>query len=389
MTGFFMQPHMRKYLIGAAVIAVGAAFAAVVISHRPPKVVATGPAPSITVTASAPRRAVWPTTLEVSGAIAPWQEAIISTQISGYQLTDVLVNVGDQVKKGQVLARINPDMLRADEALLVANFEQADANYKRAQALKSNGFMSDQNILQLETQVKTTRAQLEAKRLQLRYTQVVAPDDGAISARSATLGGIATTGQELFRLVRQNRLEWRGELSARQVVQIQPGQPVNLQLPSGAIASATVRQAAPTLSADSRLGIVYADIAPDTGARAGMYGIGKISIGEAPALAVLAEAVTLRDGRPYVFEIAGAEPAPNKDGLPKEPVAKEATSKVYLRAVEVGRRVGSEVEIVSGIADGVRIAVRGSGFLNDGDIVRVVEPDAPVSGVLPAKGSAR
>jgi multidrug resistance efflux pump len=164
--------------------------------------------------------------------------------------------------------------LRADEALLVANFEQAEANHQRALTLKSNGFMSDQNILQLETQVKTTRALLDAKRLQMRYTDVVAPDDGAVSARSATLGSIATTGQELFRLVRQNRLEWRGELSARQLMQVQLGQAVRLSLPNGENALATVRQAAPTLNADSRLGLVYADLEADSQARAGMYATG-------------------------------------------------------------------------------------------------------------------
>ncbi|MBX7199384.1 MAG: efflux RND transporter periplasmic adaptor subunit [Rhodospirillaceae bacterium] len=351
----------KKYLIAGAVIALGLVAAGVVVASRgaKPPAVAAKAAPALTVTAASPHRANWPTTLEVPGAIAPWQEAIVSAQISGYQITEVLVNVGDQVKKGQVLARINQALLRADEALAVANYEQADANHKRAIALKTNGFISDQNILQLETQVKTTKALLDAKRLQIRYTDVVAPDDGAVSARNATVGSVANTGQELFRLVRQNRLEWRGELSAKQIAAIQPGQAVQLALPSGARAAATVRQVSPTLNTDSRLGLVYADIEADSDARAGMYAVGRIAIGEAPALVVPAEAVVLRDGRSYVLEIT--------DGA-------DGAAKVVLRAVEVGRREAQEVEIVSGITDGVRLAVRGSGFLNDGDGVRVVEP---------------
>jgi RND family efflux transporter MFP subunit len=372
----------KKYIIGAAAAVIVIAVAGLLISQRAPKsAVAAVAAPALTVTAAVPHRALWPTTLEVTGAIAPWQEAIISTQISGYQLTEILVNVGDQVKKGQTLARINQALLRADEALLVANFEQADANHKRALTLKSNGFMSDQNILQLETQVKTTRALLDAKRLQLRYTDVVAPDDGAISARSATLGSIATTGQELFRLVRQNRLEWRGELSAKQLMQVQLGQTVRLTLPSGESALATVRQTAPTLSAESRLGLVYADIEADSHARAGMYATGRIAIGEQPALAVVAEAVTLRDGRTYVLELADGEP-PSKEANPKE-----VMSKVLLRAVDVGRREGGEVEIVSGLGEHARVVVRGSGFLNDGDLVRVVESEAPLVGPSKAEPS--
>ncbi len=359
-----MQTAGRKKLfIAGAVIALGLIATGVVVKARAPKppVAAASTAAALTVTAASPHRATWATTLEVPGAIAPWQEAIVSAQISGYQITEVLVNVGDQVKKGQVLARINQALLRADEALALANYEQADANHKRAISLKTNGFISDQNILQLETQVKTTRALLDAKRLQIRYTDVVAPDDGAISARNATIGSVANTGQELFRLVRQNRLEWRGELSAKQISQIQPGQAVSLALPSGAVASAVVRQASPTLNADSRLGLVYADIAADSEARAGMYAVGRIAIGQAPALVVPAEAVVLRDGRNYVLELANT---PAGDG----------TAKVVLRAVDVGRREGQEIEIVSGLDDGARLAVRGSGFLNDGDAVRVVEP---------------
>lgn len=350
----------RKFIIAGGLAAVAVIVTAVIALRPgpPPGATATTP-PVLTVTAMSPHRIVWPQIIEVSGAIAPWQEAIISAQISGYQITEILANVGDQVKKGQVLARINPALLRADEAVLVANFEQAEANFKRAVTLKNNGFISDQNILQLETQAKTTRALLESKRLQLLYTDIVAPDDGAVSARTATLGSVVSTGQELFRLVRQNRLEWRGELSAKQLMQVSPEQTVRLVLPNGSPATAKVRQTAPTLSQDSRLAFVYADVEPNPQARAGMYATGRIATGEGSALAVPAEAVVLRDGRTYVLELVDAA-APS--------------TKVALRPVETGRREGAEVEIVSGLAENARIAVRGSGFLNDGDAVRVVAP---------------
>ena len=307
---------------------------------------------------------MWAETVEISGAIVPWQEAIIAAQISGPQITEVIAEVGDQVKKGQVLARLDKALLRADEAVLVAAFEQADANFKRAQSLQQNGYISEQNILSLETQMKTTRAQLEAKRVQLRYADIVAPDDGVVSARMATLGAIASPSQELFRLIRQNRLEWRGELSARNLTDIKPGQDVTLALPSGGSATATVRQSAPSLSTEARLGTVYADLAPGSEARAGMYATGRIVIEQRLALAVPGEAVILRDGRSYVLEIEGAD----------------ATPKVILRPVETGRRNGTEVEIVSGLAENARIAVRGSGFLNDGDHIRIA--------TVPTSGSA-
>lgn len=356
----------RKYLIAGSLAAVALIVGAVVMMRPkapPPAQAASAAPPVLTVTAASPRTVTWAETIEISGAIVPWQEAIIGPQISGPQITEVLAEVGDQVKKGQVLARLDKALLRADEAVLQASFEQADANYKRAVALKENGFISEQNILALETQMKTSRAQLEAKRVQLRYADIVAPDDGVVSARNATLGAIAAPSQELFRLIRQNRLEWRGELSARHLSAVKAGQEVRLTLPSGGEAAATVRQNAPALSAEARLGTVYADLAPGSEAHAGMYATGRIVIDERPAMVVPSEGVILRDGRTYVLQLQDAGD----------------TSKVSLRPVETGRREGSEVEIVSGLEPAARIAVRGAGFLNDGDSVRLSEGPKPAA----------
>jgi RND family efflux transporter MFP subunit len=319
------------------------------------------PAPSpnanaaLTVTTGVPERAVWPSTIEASGPIAPWQEASISAQVGGYQLIDVRVNVGDQVRKGDILAKFDPALLHAEEAQLAANFAQAEANHKRALELKANGFISEQNILQLETQMKVTAAQLQAKRLQLRYTDIIAPDDGAISARAATLGAVVGVGQELFKLVRQNRLEWRAEVSAKQIGEIKPGQTAELTLPDGSAVTATVRQIAPTLSQDSRLGVIYADLAEETTARAGMYTTGRIVVDEHSALVVPSEAVVLRDGRNYVLTLGPGN-----------------TAKVATQAVEIGQRRSDKIEIRGGLSEDTRIIVRGAGFLNDGDTVRVV-----------------
>ena len=324
--------------------------------HRAPPLAAKA-APSITVTTVLPARAMWTDTLDTSGAIAPWQEASIGAQIGGYQLTDVRVNVGDQVSKGQVLARFDPDMLKADAAQLQANYDQAAANEKRALALAKVDAIAAQNVLLATTNAKVALAQLQAKQLQLRYTDVVAPDAGVISARTATLGAVVPVGQELFRLIRQNRLEWRGELTATQIVKISVGQTITLVLPDGSTATATVRQLAPSLDGQSRLGTVYADIPPGSHARAGMYANGKVALRESPALSVPAEAVVIRDGRNYVLTLADSSDTPH----------------VSQRAVTTGRRNGGDIEIVSGLDAATPVVVKGAGFLNDNDVVRIIK----------------
>jgi RND family efflux transporter MFP subunit len=304
-------------------------------------------------------------TLEASGAIAAWQEASIGSQVGGYRLVDVFVNVGDQVTKGQVLARFDRALLQAEGARLKANDEQAKANEQRALRLQKIGGVSDQDVLQSVTQAKTTNALLESNSLQLRYADVLASDDGVISSRTATLGAVVPIGQELFRLIRQNRLEWRGELTAAQLADVEKGQQVKLALPGGGEATATIRQTAPSLDPQTRLGIVYADIASGSGARAGMYVDGHVIIGQSEALVVPAESVTIRDGRSYVLKLTGAG----------------ETARVSLRPVTVGRRRGNELQIVDGVERDDGLVVAGAGFLNEGDLVRVTDvkdADRPV-----------
>jgi RND family efflux transporter MFP subunit len=361
----------RRFVYGAAgaalLIAAGAVIAVTRELDRPPA--AAGPAAALTVTEATARRASWPTTVEASGAIAAWQEASIGTQIGGYQLIDVRVNVGDRVRRGQVLARLDPALLKAEEAQLRASYDEAEANRQRALSLQASGGVSDQDVLQYVTQARTAAAGLAAKRLQLRYTSVVAPDDGVISARTATLGAVAPAGQEFFRLIRQGRLEWRGELTAPQLARVRSGQQITLDLPDGSRATARVRQAAPAVDERSRLGVVYADIAGGSPARAGMYAGGRIEMAEKAAIIVPAQSVVIRDARNYVLKLARPEASP----------------RVSLQPVTIGRRRGEEVEILNGLAEGARVVVQGAGFLNDGDIVRL----APAATAKPAGPAAR
>jgi RND family efflux transporter MFP subunit len=347
----------RRYVIGAvALVAVlGVAGAVLLMRSGGAPVAPKGAVPALTVTVGTPQRTMWPISVSASGAIAPWQEAIVGTQIGAYQLVEVRANVGDRVRRGQVLARLNPALLRAEEGQLIAAYEQAEANRKRGLELQVSGGISEQDVLQLVTEAKTSAARLAAKRLELQYTAIVAPDDGVISARTATLGAVAPAGEELFRLILRNRLEWRGELTAAQLAKVTPGQSVALELPDGSYAEAMIRQTAPALNGSSRLGLVYADIRAASPARAGMYAKGEIFVSQASALAVPAESVVIHDGRSYVVEITDTTETP----------------KVALREVTVGRRRGEVVEIIEGLSGAERLVLQGAGFLDDGDIVRV------------------
>jgi RND family efflux transporter MFP subunit len=327
-------------------------------------------APALTVTATKVKREQWPEEVRAAGAIEPWQEAVVSAQVGGARVVEILAEVGDSVGAGQVLARFETARLRAQEAELVASVRQAEAalreaeaNRDRALALRERNLLSEQDVTRQVTQADVSGAQLAAaearlatQRLELSYADVKAPDAGVVSARTATLGAVPQLGEELFRLVRQSRLEWRGELTAQQLARVATGDAVELTLPGGERVTARVRQVAPTLRDETRLALVYADLPAATGARAGMYAQGTVLLDETSAVVVPSASIVIRDGRSYVFALTG------DDG----------SARVAAKEVEVGRRHGDGVEIRSELELGTRVVEQGAGFLNDGDLVRVV-----------------
>lgn len=332
-------------------------------SDKPPAAPASEKSsPALTVDAATASFKLWPDVIKASGSIAPWQEALIGAEISGLRLIEVLADVGDVVTKGQVLAKFNPDTILAEQAELKAAYDQAEADSRRALKLRASGAMSAQQIDSFVHQAAIAKARLDAKALQLRYTEVTAPDNGVISQRSATLGAVGTTGQELFRLIRQNRLEWRGELTASQLVYIGLGQTVEIALPGDTIAHAIVRQIAPSLDTQSRMATVYADIKPGSAARAGMYGNAKIKRAGKKALVVPSKGIVIRDGNSYVFKILEQD---------------DGSAAVRRQRVITGRVQDNQTEITEGLTEGETIAVKGAGFLNDGDIVKIVEQQNP------------
>ena len=169
--------------------------------------------------------------------MAAWQEASVGAESNGLRLTAVNVNVGDVVKAGQVLATFAADTVQADVAQArasvmeaEANAAEAAANAERARGLQASGALSQQQIQQYTTaeqtakaRVEAARAQLNAQQLRLKFTQVLAPDSGVISARTATVGAVVGSGTELFRMVRKGRLEWRAEVTQAELARIRPG----------------------------------------------------------------------------------------------------------------------------------------------------------------------
>ena len=367
-----MKTTHRAFFYSAAAAAVlgtaGYAFNVMASRHPDP-----APArPALTVSTETPQFADLPMRLAAHGSIAAWQEASVGAEVSGLRLAAVHVNVGDPVRRGQVLATFASDTPQAELAQMQASLAEAEAaagdaaaNAQRARTLDATGALSAQQIAQYLTAEQTARAKVDAQRaavqaqqLRLAKTRVLAPDDGVISARNATVGAVLSGGQELFRLIRGGRLEWRAEVTAAESVRLRPGTAVRVTAADGSAIEGRVRVIAPSVDPNTRNGLVYVDLPASAALKAGMFAEGEFELGRSGALTVPQQAVVVRDGYSYVFRVDGER-------------------RVVQTRVTIGRRVGQRVEVLDGIQPGTRLVARGAGFLTDGDLVKVAAATGP------------
>lgn len=326
------------------------------------------PKPSLTVTLAKPVRSNLPIRLQANGNITAWQEASVGAEVNGLRLASVNVNVGDVVRKGQVLAVFASETTKADslqsQASLMqaeASFENAKADADRARSIQDSGALSKSQVAQYLTQEKVSRAQFEAAKaafgateVRLGNTRVLAPDDGVISARGATVGAVVAPGQELFRLVRQSRMEWRGEVTPNEVGRIRIGQKVQVTAATGLEIAGQVRAIAPSADPQTRNILIFVDLPRHAELKAGTFAKGSFDLGQSEALTVSSQSIVVRDGSNYVFVI-------------------DAQNKANQRKVQTGRRVEDRVEVLEGLKPDEAVAVQGAGFLNEADLVKVVQ----------------
>jgi RND family efflux transporter MFP subunit len=341
-----------------------------------------GTRPALVVNTVQPERVDLGDTLVANGSIAAWQEAVVGAELAGVRLIRLQADIGQQVASGQVLAvlddaQIRQDLAAAQAVLAEANAAlaeariqaiEAQANAGRARKVEGTGAFSEQQLAQFkladqaaqarvalgEAKLQSARAQLELQQLRLRNTEVRAPDDGVILSRQAVLGAVVSPGQELFRMIRGGRLEWRAEVIAAELARIRPGQKVLVHPDGAAPVTGMVRRVSPSIDANSRNALVHVDLPASSLLRAGQFARGDFLVGTRRALTVPQIAVVMRDGFAYVFRVQGDRVAQVK--------------------VRIGRRSGDRIEILDGVKPDDRLVGQGAAFLNDADLVQVQAP---------------
>lgn len=374
----------RRIALASAAITVVAIVLIAVAARDEDSAPETAKPPSVlSVVVTRPLEEMLPVRVAASGNVAAWQEASVGAEADGLRLTEVRVNVGDTVRRGQLLARFNADIVDAELAEAQAAVAQADAevaeadaNARRAEDLDRTGALSAQQVNQYLIAARTARARRDAvraveqrQRLRLAQTRVLAPGDGIVTSRTATVGAVVPAGQELFRLIRDGRLEWRAAVAVTDLDQLAPGQVATIRIEGHEPVQGALRMIAPAIDTQTRDGLVYVDLPLHGAIRAGAFARGHVEVGEDLALTVPQSAVLPRDGFDYVMHVSAA-------------------STVVMRKVSLGRRIGGRIEITQGLAASETVIASGLGFLSEGDTVRVVS-DIADSTAPPRAASGR
>lgn len=330
-----------------------------------------GVTPALTVTVAPVERGSVETTVSATGTVAAWQEVTVTAETSGLAIVDVLVEEGDGVGKGQLLARLNDALLSTQiaqqKAVLreaQATAEKADAANRRAQTLIGKNAVSKEtaenaqaDLDSADAQVAQAQAALDELNVQLSRTEIIAPVAGYVSERPVALGTVVQTGTELFHIVRDGRLEVAAEVPEQYLSEITPGLRADVTNAAGEVVKATVRSVAAAVDDDTRLGTVYIALPETSSLRPGMFARVTISVSSEIVLSIPQSALVWHGGDPKVFVLGDREI-------------------VAIRAVETGARSNGEVAITSGLVAGERIVTSGAGFLNDGNTVRVATTEA-------------
>ena len=313
-------------------------------------------------------------TLSADGTINAKDIANVSAKVNGVAIERILVEEGDRVKAGQVLAIFDTDAMEqqvlqaeADVAEAEATLANATADAARVLPLIEIDAISRQEAdryrtskLQAQAALQASKARLSTQRLSVNNANVVAPVSGVISEKMAEVGMVAG-GEPLFTIIKGGVLEWRADIDPKLLGEVNVGTPVRVSLPGGDSVMGQVSRIAPTAD-DNRQITIYASLAANSKVRAGMYQTGEFLLGSTSAQTVPNSAIVSNDGYDYVMLVTNVN---SQNG--------QNIGRIKQQRVTLGERFGDSVALTEPLPAESRLVKQGGSFLNDGDLVRVVD----------------
>jgi RND family efflux transporter MFP subunit len=309
--------------------------------------------PSATVRTQTVERKSRAASEDVVGTVRPKSSAVIEAKVSG-RIEQMLVVPGQLVTNGERLVLLDAHEIQSRLDQAAAARQQAESDLKRATDLMQQKILSQSEFDNAQSKFRiASAAETEAKTM-LGYTLITAPFDGVTTRKLADVGDLAVPGKPLLQMENPDTLRLEADVPEALVGNVKLGDKLAVRI--AAVTSeikGTVAEMSPTADPNSRTYLVKLDLAGAAGLRSGQFGRVSVPVGEASAIRIPATAVIQRGQMELVFVVA--------------------TSHAQLRIVKTGNRVGNEVEVVSGLDSGEKVATDGASVLTDGQPV-IVKP---------------
>ncbi len=285
-------------------------------------------------------------TEEVVGTVRPKLSATLSAKVSG-TLVQMLAVPGQTVKKGDLLAQIDAKetQARLDQATAVR--DQAKKDLDRTEKLLAQNVITQAEMDAVQSRYRVAEATVREGETLLSYTRVLAPFDGLVTAKRADVGDMASPGRALLDIEDPNALRLEADVPEALIDRIHLNDRLPVRVPAAGPdpIQGVVSEIMPAADPASRTFRAKLDLPPARGLRSGLFGRVAVPVAEVKAVRVPAAAVLLRGQMEIAF------------------VAQDGRAR--MRLVKTGKRLGDEVEVVSGLNVGESLVVDGGARLLD------------------------
>jgi RND family efflux transporter MFP subunit len=319
-------------------------------------------------------RAAETETVSETGLIQAQEQASLAFRIEG-RLIERRVNIGDTVKPGQVIGRLDPQIqqnalrrARANLSAVQGQLVQARNSFARQQELLKDGFTPLSSFDQAQQALQTAEAQLESAKAQhrdaqeqLSYTELLADDSGTITATGAEPGEVVAAGRMIVQVARKGGRDAVFDVSAQIIRTVSPDSLVEVALTNDPTVKATgqVREVGPQADPTTRTFLVKVGLDnPPQAMKLGATVTGRITLTAPEAVEVPASALTEANDHPAVW------------------VIDRQAQTVSLRHVEILRHDPDNIIVSRGLEIGDVVVTAGTQVLWPGRKVRLLD-DSP------------
>jgi RND family efflux transporter MFP subunit len=290
-------------------------------------------------------------TEEIVGTVRAKLRAVVESKVSG-RIEKMLVAPGQAVKAGDLLVQLDVREIQARLDQANALREQAERDLKRSSGLFQQGALAQAEYDSALARQRVAQASVSEAETMLGYAKITAPFDGVITRKLADVGDLANPGRPLLEIEDPRALRLEADVPEVLIGKLELGAKLRVRVAAlERDLEGTVAEIAPAADPVSRTFSAKVDLPAGPGLRAGQFGRVSIPVGESAALRAPASALVQRGQMELVFVVSD--------------------HRAWLRLVKTGKRIGDEVELISGVEAGEQVVVEGAAGLMDGQPVEM------------------